>query len=79
MACDHILTGASRSKCEIILSQKWRAPRAIENEGAYLPDVVECVVDGTLFWFALMPVKIRLKLLFGFVGVSYQFAAGTEC
>jgi hypothetical protein len=38
-----------------------------------LPDVVEGIINRTLFWLALMLVEIRLKLLFGLVRVSYKF------
>jgi hypothetical protein len=30
-----------------------------------LPDVVESIIDDTLFWLALMLIEIGLKLRFG--------------
>jgi hypothetical protein len=43
-----------------------------------LPDVVECVIDRTLLWLALMLVEISLQLLFGFVSVGYKFSPRSE-
>jgi hypothetical protein len=40
--------------------------------------VVEGIINGTLFWLALMLVEIRLQLLFGFVRVSYKFPPRPE-
>jgi hypothetical protein len=69
-----------------ILSQKCRAPfgkaglsRCDRNDGAYSPDVVEGIVDGTLLWPAFMLFEIGLQLRFGLIGVSYKFLSCPEC
>jgi hypothetical protein len=43
-----------------------------------LPYAVERVIDRTLLWLALVLVEIRLKLLFGFVRVSYKLPPRPE-
>jgi hypothetical protein len=35
-----------------------------------LPDAVQCVIDCTGLWLALMLVKVGLELLFSFLGVN---------
>jgi hypothetical protein len=40
--------------------------------------VVERVIDRTLLWLAFMLFEIRLKLMFGFVRISYKFPPRPE-
>ena len=44
----------------------------------YLPDVVERVIDGTLFRPALMFFEIGFKLLFGFLGINQKLPPRPE-
>jgi hypothetical protein len=44
----------------------------------YLSDVGKRVIDRTLFRLALMLFEIRLKLLFSFDGIGYEFTLRAE-